>query len=112
MAEKNRLKLVYVTEELVAAFLFGDLYHQGNIFLRRNDLPNDVELVGVCYDFAKQAFAFKLRHDTFDVVPIGKQIPTVKVQLSQYRLALTKKQRGEIKKWLKQESNLVPLRCL
>ncbi len=98
--DKSRLQMVVVDEDVIGKLLFRQQC-QGDIFLRGNNLPNDVELVGVYYDFTRRAFLFKLRHNSFDVVSLGEVVPMADVTMTQFRLTLTKEQQLEANEWLK-----------
>ncbi len=98
---KHRLKIAYIADEIIVNIIFSSVYRAKTdaIFLCQNDLPKDVEFVDIHYDYSKIAFAFKLRHKTFDVVPEFEQIPEIKIMNSQYKLLLTKAQIKELEKW-------------
>lgn len=74
----SRFKDWYVPEHLmaaaVAAFVTGKCPCQMTSDL---NLPDGVEVVGVFHDFYRKAFVVRLRHESFEPVPDGSEVPGV-----------------------------------
>jgi len=98
--KSRRFVIVCVTEEFVGAFLFEN-QNQNAVFIK-NDLPEDVELCGVQYNYERGCFDFRLWHDSFEEVKAGNAIPIREVVHSQYCIDLTDEQKAELTKWHKE----------
>ncbi len=98
---ENKYKIILVSEQLIGQFLFAKTVVDDFVKLIDNDLPGDIEVVAIQYDFARDSFAFKIWHESFDIVPSESVLPTLVVTLRQYHLALTEEQKQEIDQWTK-----------
>lgn len=79
----RRLKDWYVPEHLmaaaVAAFVEGRQPYSMASDLR---LPEGVQVLGVFHDHYRKSFVVRLKHDSFDPVPDGTQVPELVVTMS------------------------------
>jgi hypothetical protein len=75
--KERRYKIVYIPHE----FVFNALFFVETDCITKPiiaDLPKEgCEVVGVQYSFDHDAFAFKVYHPSFDVIPIGGEYPKV-----------------------------------
>ena len=84
---QRRYKLAYVDSQLIWDML-GVLASAETVRLPVfSNMPEDAEVTSVQYDYSRLAFAFRIYHESFDVVEIGKMIPEVKEKVEfEYRV--------------------------
>ena len=98
-ARTRRVKILHVHDQVVLS-VFAQRVPAGTVKeyydICWSDLPEDVELISVHYDPERLAFAFLISHKSFEEIPIGDCVPSVKTMLMRYRIKLTKPQQNEI----------------
>jgi len=81
MVNANRYKNLIVSK--------GDVFHllihpmTESAVIHKYELPDDVEVISVCYDYARQAFIFTLKSDTFELIEEGICLPDIYAESSQ-----------------------------
>lgn len=77
--QDRRVRLFFVTPDLMMEALGARTPGEPSYGVVVEGLPAGYEIAAVMYDFMRQAFAVCVQHESFEVSPLGCEIPSIEV---------------------------------